>query len=132
MSMDGTLLRVWVDEVAIAAEVSHEMSLSHETRDMSNKDTGNYRARGGGMLDWTISFEAMFLLVQSGGFHALVTVWKAREAVTIEEGTEASGDTVYSGPAILASLSRSGEHKGNTMYSGEFEAAGELGQSVNV
>jgi predicted secreted protein len=130
-ALNGTLLRLYVDGVAVAAEVSHEISINHETRDVSNKDTGRWRARRSGFLDWSFSFEAMFDLNQAGGMSAIFALVKDEEPVDIDsEIDDALLTHDYSGPAYITELTRSGEHQGNATYSGSGEGAGELIEST--
>lgn len=127
---------VFVNGKSIALATSHSLSLSGNTTDTSNKDTGDghWASAVVNSLSWTAQSDNMY---STEGYEALFTHMIARTPVTLvftvksgnvlpETGWEPAVNTGYSGQAYITSLDANAANGDNATFSVTFTGVGAL------
>jgi len=125
--VDGGLLLLKIAGTTVAKATSHSFSINMATRDITNKDSGEYVAKLGGLISWECSADALYAIDAAYGFEDLFTALKARTAVTVlMMRTDVSGDAYYTGSGFITSLEVTGGNEGeNATYSVSIEGTAE-------
>lgn len=121
--IDGGILLMYVNGIAVAKSTNHSFSYSVATRDITNKDSAGAKRVLGGLKSWTASTDCLYAFDGTGNFKALFALAKARAAVTLLMARSAnSGDYYYEGSAILTSLELTAPNGGeNSTFTASFE-----------
>jgi len=136
--INGTKFGVYAAGTKIAYATSASISMNHNLRDTSTKDSGGWRDQLEGQRDWEVSVEGMLLFVDSSGgaiagltMNELFTSYIAtRTEVTVKFSTEVTGDVEWSGQAFLTSLSADAPNEDSSTWSGSFSGTGALAQAT--
>lgn len=59
--LDGAMLRLYVDGVLIAKDMSSELSVENSTRETTSKTSGGWKSFISGIKGWTVSGEALYV-----------------------------------------------------------------------
>ena len=124
--INGTDLLLYVGGVPVAGSTTHSLTLGSETRDTTNKDTAKWRTVLGGRLTWAISGSGMFAFDAAYGYSELNALLVAGTVVTLKFSTEVTGDTYWTGDAIITKIDLEAADGQNTTYSYEFVGKGVL------
>lgn len=108
--INGSLLRLYVDGVAVAYSTSDTLDLSRAMREMAHKDnTSAWIEVAPGQKSATFSTELMFADVGDSSantkFNTLYASWDAGTLITCLYTSSVNGDSVYSFSAYIESLS---------------------------
>ena len=136
--INGTKFGVYVAGTKIAYATSASISMNHNLRDTSTKDSSGWRDQLEAQRDWEVSVEGMLIFVDgSGGAIAGTTMDElystyiaTRTEFTLMFSTEESGDIKWSGQAFLTSLSADTPNEDSSTWSGSFSGTGALTQAT--
>lgn len=136
--INGTKFGVYAAGTKIAYATSASISMNHNLRDTSTKDSGGWRDQLEGQRDWEVSVEGMLIFVDgSGGAIAGTTMDElystyiaTRTEFTLKFSTDVAGDIEWSGQAFLTSLSADTPNEDSSTWSGSFSGTGSLTQAT--
>ena len=136
--INGTKFGVYVAGTKIAYATSASISMNHNLRDTSTKDSSGWRDQLEAQRDWEVSVEGMLIFVDgSGGAIAGTTMDElystyiaTRTEFTLMFSTEESGDIKWSGQAFLTCLSADTPNEDSSTWSGSFSGTGALTQAT--
>lgn len=123
----------------IAYATSASISMNHNLRDSSTKDSGGWRDQLEGQRDWECSVEGMLIFTNLDGtavtgltMDELYTSYIAtRTQFLLVFSTEETGDYKWSGQAYMTSLSADTPNEDSSTWSASFSGTGPLTQAVN-
>tara|TARA_R100001443_G_scaffold117213_1_gene140545 strand:- start:1300 stop:1716 length:417 start_codon:yes stop_codon:yes gene_type:complete len=127
--INGTKFGVYDGGTLVAYATSGSLSINHNARETSNKESGGYKEILEGQRDWEISCEGMVAF--DGGatksIDELFTSYIAtRASLTVSFESSESGDKKWSGTAFLTSISLDAPNEESTTYSCSFAGTGAL------
>lgn len=136
--INGTKFGVYAAGTKIGYATSASISINHNLRDTSTKDSGGWRDQLEGQRDWEVSVEGMLIFVDgSGGAISDITANElyssyiaSRTEFTVMFSTEVSGDIKWSGNAFMTSLSMDTPNEDSSTWSGSFSGTGQLTQAT--
>ena len=136
--INGTKFGVYVAGTKIAYATSASISMNHNLRDTSTKDSSGWRDQLEAQRDWEVSLEGLLIFVDgSGGAISNLTMDElystyiaTRTEFTLMFSTEVSGDVKWSGQAFLTSLSADTPNEDSSTWSGSFSGTGALTQAT--
>lgn len=126
--VNGTLLVLYVNDVAIASTTQHTLSLQMATRDATNKSSSGWSAKLPGVRSWSATGSGLFAFDAAYGYDDLFGLVNARTLVTVKLSTEVSGDKFYQGSAYLTDVQMDSPTEENTTFSFTFEGTGALSE----
>jgi len=136
--INGTKFGVYVAGTKVAYATSASISMNHNLRDTSTKDSGGWRDQLEGQRDWEVSVEGMLIFTNLDG--TAVTGLTANELYSsyiyartqfeLKFSTEVTGDIKWTGQAFLTSLSADTPNEDSSTWSGSFSGTGELVQAT--
>ncbi len=132
--INGTKFGVYVAGTKVAYATSASISMNHNLRDTSTKDSGGWRDQLEGQRDWEVSVEGMLIFTNLDGtaitgaaFDDLYTTYIAtRTQFELKFSTEVTGDYKWTGQAFLTSLSADTPNEDSSTWSGSFSGTGAL------
>jgi len=124
----------------IAFSTSAKLEISLDTREISSKDSGYWKEKQAGRLDWKAGTDALYTEVLTGtvsttSFDELYALMIARTAITMVFGaaTGAAGAQTndatkkkFTGSALITALSVNAPDNETTTYSMSLEGTGAL------
>jgi predicted secreted protein len=135
--INGTKFGVYAGATKIGYATSASLSINHNLRDTSTKDSGGWRSQLEGQRDFEISVEGMVIFATASGAIADLTVdelyntyIETRTEFTIKFSTEISGDYKWSGQAFMTSLSMDTPNEDSSTFSASFSGTGALTQAT--
>lgn len=136
--INGTKFAVYAGTTKVAYATSASITMNHNLRDTSTKDSGGWRDQLEGQRDWEVSVEGMLIFTNLDGsaitgltMNELYTAYIAtRDSFTLKFSTEVSGDIKWSGTAFLTSLSADTPNEDSSTWSGSFSGSGSLTQAA--
>ena len=136
--INGTKFGVYAAGTKIAYATSASISMNHNLRDTSTKDSSGWRDQLEAQRDWEVSVEGMLIFVDgSGGAISNLTMNElystyiaSRTEFTLMFSTEESGDIKWSGQAFLTSLSADTPNEDSSTWSASFSGTGALTQAT--
>lgn len=136
--INGTKFGVYAAGTKIGYATSASISMNHNLRDTSTKDSAGWRDQLEAQRDWEVSVEGMLLFVDGSGsaisdltMNELYTTYIAtRTEFTLMFSTEITGDLKWSGQAFMTSLSADTPNEDSSTWSGSFSGTGALTQSA--
>lgn len=128
--INGTNLVVYIGSDVIAHSTSHSLSLTHDARDATTKDSAGWTAKLEGLRSWELSGEG--LVAYDGIYDTtdLFALYSNRTTATVKFSTEVSGDSYWSGTAYLTALSMDSPTEDNVSMSFTFAGTGVLTLAV--
>ena len=136
--INGTKFGVYVAGTKVAYATSASISMNHNLRDTSTKDSGGWRDQLEGQRDWEVSVEGMLIFTNLDG--TAVSGLTANELYSsyiysrtqfeLKFSTEVTGDIKWTGQAFLTSLSADTPNEDSSTWSGSFSGTGELVQAA--
>lgn len=136
--INGTKFGVYAGSTKIGYATSASISMNHNLRDTSTKDSSGWRDQMEGQRDWEVSVEGMVIFVDNSGsaisditMDELYTSYIAtRASFTLMFSTEVTGDIKWSGDAYMTSLSADTPNEDSSTWSGSFSGTGALTQAT--
>jgi predicted secreted protein len=135
--INGTLFAVYAAGTKVAYATSASISMNHNLRDTSTKDSAGWRDQMEGQRDWEVSVEGMLIFVESGGAITGLTMDElyssyiaTRTEFTLMFSTEVSGDKRWTGQAWMTSLSADTPNEDSSTWSASFSGTGALTQEA--
>jgi predicted secreted protein len=136
--LNGTKFGVYAAGTKIGYATSASISMNHNLRDTSTKDSGGWREQMEGQRDWEVSVEGMVIFVDNSGgaisditMNELYTNYIAtRTAFTLMFSTEVTGDIKWIGEAYMTSLSADTPNEDSSTWSASFSGTGTLTQAT--
>jgi len=136
--INGTKFGVYAAGTKIGYATSASISINHNLRDTSTKDSGGWRSQLEGQRDWEVSVEGMLIFVDGSGSaisditaNELYSSYIAtRTEFEVKFSTEVSGDIKWSGNAFMTSLSMDTPNEDSSTWSGSFSGTGPLTQAA--
>jgi len=137
--INGTKFGVYVAGTKVAYATSASISMNHNLRDTSTKDSGGWRDQLEGQRDWEVSVEGMLIFTNLDGSaiagltanELYSTYIYARTQFELKFSTEVTGDIKWTGQAFLTSLSADTPNEDSSTWSGSFSGTGELVQAAS-
>ena len=130
--ISGTLIGLYVAATKVAHLTANDFSISVQTRETTNKDTGGWDTFLASNGTWTMGGEGNFAEDAAYGYEDLYDVMVAKTAVTVMTSSEVTDDKTYSGSAIITSLERSHPDKENVTFSVTFQGTGALTKATKA
>ncbi len=133
LNATDVVLKVTVDDglKPIAHCTSASLSMNMDLRDSTTKSSGGFQANLGGLRSYEISSDAFVDITDStdtSEILELFTVYKNRTAVAISFG---AAGILYTGNALITSISIDAGVEENATYSISLTGTGELFQNGN-
>jgi len=136
--INGTKFGVYAAGTKIGFATSASLSINHNLRDTSTKDSGGWREQLEGQRDFEVSVEGMVIFVNLDGtaitdltMDELYSSYIASRTVfTIQFSTEVTGDYKWSGQAFMTSLSMDAPNEDSSTWSASFSGTGALTQAT--
>tara|TARA_R110001583_G_scaffold41335_2_gene131600 strand:+ start:7524 stop:7955 length:432 start_codon:yes stop_codon:yes gene_type:complete len=136
--INGTKFGVYVAGTKVAYASSASISMNHNLRDTSTKDSGGWRDQLEGQRDWEVSVEGMLIFTNLDGTavtgltadELYSTYIYARTQFELKFSTDVTGDIKWTGQAFLTSLSADTPNEDSSTWSGSFSGTGELVQAT--
>ena len=136
--INGTKFGVYVGGTKIAFATSASISINHNLRDTSTKDSGGWREQLEGQRDFEISVEGMLIFLNTDGtaitcltINELYSSYIATRTVfEIKFSTEITGDIKWSGNALMTSISIDTPNEDSSTVSASFSGTGALTQAT--
>jgi len=135
--INGTNFAVYAAGTKIAYATSASITMNHNLRDTSTKDSSGWRDQLEGQRDWEVSVEGMLIFAESGGAIAgltmdeLYTTYIAtRDSFELKFSTEETGDIKWTGDAFMTSLAADTPNEDSSTWSGSFSGTGALTQAT--
>jgi predicted secreted protein len=118
-------------KIALTTDVS--VSLTHEPRDKTNKDSGKWRELLEGLLSGNGSCSGFYAHDAAYGFDDLWSSWVNRTTLVIKSSTAVSGDKYLQGTAYVGNLEVSSPGaQDNVTWSATFEFTGAITQGTET
>ena len=136
--INGTKFGVYAAGTKIGYATSASISMNHNLRDTSTKDSSGWRDQLEGQRDWECSVEGMLIFVDSSGgaisditANELYSSYIAtRTEFELKFSTEVSGDIKWTGNAFMTSLSIDTPNEDSSTWSASFSGTGALTQAT--
>lgn len=135
--INGTKFGVYAGGTKIGYATSASLSINHNLRDTSTKDSGGWRDQLEGQRDFEVSVEGMVIFATSGGAISDLTVDElyttyiaTRTEFELKFSTEVSGDYKWTGNAFMTSLSMDTPNEDSSTFSASFSGTGPLTQAT--
>ena len=130
--INGTKFGVYAAGTKIGYATSASISMNHNLRDTSTKDSAGWRDQLEAQRDWEVSVEGMLIFLDGSGsaisdltMNELYTTYIAtRTEFTLMFSTEVTGDLKWSGQAFMTSLSADTPNEDSSTWSGSFSGTG--------
>ena len=136
--INGTNIGIYDGSTLIAYATSGSISINHNTREISNKESAGWKEVLEGQRDWEMSVEGMLAwLTAAGGAvggkttDELFTSYIAtRTNLTVSFESSVSGDYKWSGDCFLTSISMDAPNEDSSTYSASFAGTAALTQAT--
>tara|TARA_R100001460_G_scaffold73619_1_gene114494 strand:+ start:84 stop:512 length:429 start_codon:yes stop_codon:yes gene_type:complete len=135
--INGTKFGVYAGGTKIGYATSASLSINHNLRDTSTKDSGGWRDQLEGQRDFEVSVEGMVIFATASGAISDLTVDElytsyinTRTEFEIKFSTEVSGDYKWTGNAFMTSLSMDTPNEDSSTFSASFSGTGPLTQAT--
>ena len=136
--INGTKFGVYAAGTKIAYATAASISMNHNLRDTSTKESAGWREQMEGQRDWEVSVEGMLLFVDSSGgaissltADELYTNYIAtRASFALKFSTEVTAELRWTGTAWMTSLSADAPNEDSTTWSATFSGTGALTQEA--
>lgn len=128
--LNGTLLLLFVDGVAIGETTSHSLSFNQAMRDATTKSSGAFEESLPALRSWAMTFDAFVAYDSTNGYEELRLLIANRTEVTLLFSSLVSGDPQWSGKAFLENVDKDAAVEDSVTMSGSFKGTGELTPTV--
>tara|TARA_R110000765_G_C18879660_1_gene601931 strand:- start:357 stop:797 length:441 start_codon:yes stop_codon:yes gene_type:complete len=119
-----------------AFSTSASISLSMDTRDISNKGSAGWRQLLEAQMSWSASVEGLYAIQDASSvavknYDEMYDLLISRVPTWLELTTAVTGDFSYNGEVYITSLEQSAPMEDNMTFSASFEGTGILNKLVN-
>ena len=122
-------------ESAYAFSTSASLSLSMDTRDISNKGSSGWRELLEAGMSWSASCEGLYAVEDASGsvknYNELYDLLISRATTSILMTSDTTGNYSYQGNGYCTSVEQSAPMEDNMTFSASFEGTGELSVSTD-
>lgn len=132
-TVNGTLLRIRIGDVAIGYATSCSLEMSAETRQTVSKDSvASWQENEVGTLSASLTFEGFYTEDEAltpgtrKSFADIYALFAGKTPVSWSFSTDVTGDDVYSGSGFITALSASAPVEENSTYSGTITVSGAI------
>ncbi len=123
--ISGSIMRIYLDDVAIAKATDCSIEFSAAERNIAHKDiTGSWGGADYGELNATLSTSALYADGDGESFDDLWTAFLAGTKVPIKFSTNVEADVYYYGDFMITSLSINAPNNESVTYSASFKSNG--------
>lgn len=134
--VNGSLLRLYVNDVAVAYSTSDTLDLTRAMREIAHKDnTSAWVQVAPGQKSATFSTELLFADVGDASantkFNSLFDSWNAGTQITCTYTTDVLDDSIYSFTAYIESLSLNSANQENVTASASLRINGAITKITN-
>lgn len=134
--VNGSLLRLYVNDVAVAYSTSDTLDLTRAMREIAHKDnTSAWVEVAPGQKSATFSTELLFADVGDASantkFNSLFDSWNAGTEITCTYTTDVLDDSIYSFTAYIESLSLNSANQENVTASASLRINGAITKITN-
>ena len=135
--VNGSLLRLYVGDVAVAYSTSDTLDLTRAMREIAHKDnTSAWVEVAPGQKSATFSTELLFADIGDASanikFDTLFNSWNNGTAVVCTYTTDVLGDSIYTFSAFIESLSLNSSNQENVTASASLRINGEVLKLTNA
>ena len=135
--VNGSLLRLYVGDVAVAYSTSDTLDLTRAMREIAHKDnTSAWVEVAPGQKSATFSTELLFADTGDASanvkFNTLFSSWDAGTAVVCTYTTDALDDSIYTFSAFIESLSLNSSNQENVTASASLRINGQVSRITNA
>jgi hypothetical protein len=135
--VNGSLLRLYVGDVAVAYSTSDTLDLTRAMREIAHKDnTSAWVEVAPGQKSATFSTELLFADVGDTSanvkFNTLFDTWNSGGAITCTYTTDVVDDSIYTFSAYIESLSLNSSNQENVTASASLRINGEVTKITNA
>lgn len=121
----GSIMRVYVDDAAVAKATDCSIEFSANEITISHKDiSGSWSASDYGELNATVSTSALYADGDGETFNDLWTAFIAGTKVGIKFSTEVEDDVYYYGDFLVTNLSINAPNNESVTYTASFKSDG--------
>ena len=135
--VNGSLLRLYVGDVAVAYSTSDTLDLTRAMREIAHKDnTSAWVEVAPGQKSATFSTELLFADIGDASanvkFNTLFTSWNAGTPVVCTYTTDVVDDSIYTFTAYIESLSLNSSNQENVTASASLRINGQVSRITNA
>ena len=128
--INGTAMALYINGTKIASLLSNGFAVNRPTREIANKDSGNWTSKASNRGSWSANGSAHFEFAPTYGFSNLFTAIRNGTLLGVVTKTGVSGDKYFSGMAYLTDLTPDFPDMDNSSYSFTFDGSGELTETT--
>lgn len=122
----GRNYNLFSNTVKITHLTSCSLTVGTETIDLTSNDSANWKDIAAGDKSWSFEFEAHLAMDGAENVDELFADWDARTLQTCLLTTAVTGDTTFSGSAIITSLSIDNSHADSSKLKGTYSGSDTL------
>jgi predicted secreted protein len=130
--INASILAITFAGTKITHQLNAELKASMTMRESLTKDNDGYKAKFPGARDWELSGESEVALDAAKGFEELYDAFIDGSAVAVEFITSLTGDTGWSGNALLTELSMTAGVEDNVKMTYTLRGSGAVAPIVYV
>lgn len=131
--INGTSLLVYVNGEAIMGSKTCKLSISHDTRDTTTKDSSAWASKAEGLRSWNVSCDGLAVFTGTNyDFNDLLLLISNRTKVSLKFSTEVSGDSYFYGDAYLKTIDLDASVEDSTAYSAAFDGTAILTKAAHT
>lgn len=128
--INGTSMAIYIQGNKVCSLLSNGFSISRPTREVANKDSGNWSSKATNRGSWAAQGSAHFEFAPTYGFSNLFAAITNGTLIGVVTKTAVSGDKYYSGMGYLTDLSPDFPDMDNSSYSFSIEGSGALTETT--
>ncbi len=123
--VNGTLMGIYLGGTKVASLTGNGISISRPTREVANKDSGNWVAKKTTRASWGANGSGHFTF-EAGGYKALRAAIAAGTRLTVLTSTDVAEDQAEQGYGFMTQLDLDFPDAENSTYSFNIDGDGEL------
>lgn len=126
--IDGALLLMYLDSVAVGSATTHTLTLQMATRNTTTKGSAGWETSASGVRNWSATGSGLLVFSDTLGYSQLLALIVNRTSVSLRLSSEVSGDKFWEGTAWLTDLSLDSPDNENSTYTYTFKGTGVLSE----
>lgn len=130
--LNGTLVKVVCEGVAMALGTSAGFKATMATRETTNKDSNGWSEFQESKKGGTVDFKGFHDESGTYNFSDMFATLTARTPVTLKFGPTATGTKYYTAEAYATDVNMTGDVEGNTEISCNFQLTGAITEATNA
>lgn len=124
--INGKLLRIYVGGTAVAKATECQLSVTANTRGSSHKDSAGWEERLTSTKSWTMTTNGLTAFNSTPNPKTYLDTLIAGTTVTVMLSTEVTGDTFFSGTALITKFDMNAPNEEDVTFSVDFTGSGAL------